>query len=49
MDVTDCHDDCNNILTLCFDWMPVNFNLYTSVAQEVSACGFIIIETEIEC
>lgn len=29
------------------DWMPVNFNLYTSIVQEVSACGFIIIETEI--
>jgi hypothetical protein len=27
--------------------MPVNFNLYTSIIKEVSACGFIIIETEI--
>jgi hypothetical protein len=27
--------------------MPVNFNLYISIVQEVSACGYIIVETEI--
>jgi hypothetical protein len=27
--------------------MPVNFNLYTSVIKEVSACDLIVTETEI--